>query len=390
MISLRCCFWLTFLFKLAAGLDEACSLNGSILEGTCVCEPAWTGSTCSKLNFKPALPESGYRHLSGNANHSSWGGGGWYDEQDKLWYMWVSEIAGGCGMAAWTSNSQTVRASSSDPLGLYIRESVQFPVWTHESIVTRGPEGEYVAFMSYNVPQTRPICTDCVGGSTSPNCTEPSASLVSDWDPTYMSWAPAGKVRDPTAWSTPVEILNKTPQMDTNFAAVIRPDGSLVGMWRDHQLTPGQKGKSTIHLATATDWKNASTYVATVDDVLFGDNGVVNPGGVEDPFLYVDVHGGYHALFHMLYPAHPYSSGGHAFSLDGHNWTWTGQAYDGNVTFQDGTQTEFQNGDRPHLLFDKTGRTPIALTTAAGTTWGAPGMDSDQTFTLLRPLHMAT
>jgi hypothetical protein len=87
-------------------------------------------------------------------------------------------LAGCSGMATWTSNSHTcvhrrfyrfrclgcmgrlldltcatiqllrrVRASSADPLGLYVREAVQFPVWTHESVVTRGPTGEWVAFM---------------------------------------------------------------------------------------------------------------------------------------------------------------------------------------------------------------------------------------------------
>lgn len=50
-------------------------------------------------------------------------------------------------------------------------------------------------------------------------------------------------------------------------------------------------------------------------DVLFEANGLVNPGGVEDPFLYVDAKGNFHALFHMLFPQHPYSSGGHAYSV---------------------------------------------------------------------------
>ena len=66
------------------------------------------------------------------------GGGGFYDNTSGLWLMWVSEMAGGCGMATWTSNSRTILASSPDPLGLYTREAVQFPVWTHESVVTRG------------------------------------------------------------------------------------------------------------------------------------------------------------------------------------------------------------------------------------------------------------
>ena len=48
-----------------------------------------------------------------------------------------------------------------------------------------------------------------------------------------------------------------------------------------------------------------------------------NPGGVEDPFVYFDKNGTFHALFHMLHPAHPYSSGGHAYSLDGTSHTHT-------------------------------------------------------------------
>ena len=54
--------------------------------------------------------------------------------------------------------------------------------------------------------------------------------------------------------------------MDTNMAAVILSNGSLVGMWRDHEPT----GKSVPHLVTATNWKDAKTYVYSRDDSLFG------------------------------------------------------------------------------------------------------------------------
>ena len=377
----------------ASATSEACSLNGfTSTDGKCVCQPAWEGANCSRLHFMPSKKESGYRQIfpaGRGQNRSSWGGGGWFDETTHRWFMWVSELADGCGMATWTTNSRTVRASSPDPLGEYTREAVQIPTWTHESTVTRGPGGEWVVFMSYAVPPKRPICHGCAQGSTNPNCSEPRAPLISDFDPTYMTWCPAGKVEDPTAWSTPVLILSDRPQMDTNFAAVINEDGSLVGMWRDHFRSSTLKGKSTIHLAHATDWKDNSTYTATQTDVLFGDAGLHNPGGVEDPFLWVDETGHFHALFHMLFPAHPYSAGGHAFSKNGLNWTWTGEAYDGNVTYTDGSHAAVANGDRPHLLFDKNGKTPVALTTAAGTGWGAPGMDTDQTYTLLRPLRQA-
>ena len=111
----------------------------------------------------------------------------------------------------------------------YQYEAPQFPVWTHESAVTRGPAGEYVAFMTYNVPQTRPVCHGCVGGSTNPNCTEPGSDSDSDTsvhrlglsnkDPTYMSWTPAGAAR--RKWTEPVLVSMASPQIDINFAAVI-------------------------------------------------------------------------------------------------------------------------------------------------------------------------
>ena len=70
-------------------------------------------------------------------------------------------------------------------------------------------------------------------------------------------------------------------------------------------------------------------------------------------------------------------------------WVVQGVAFDGNVTYVDGTSDKVCNGDRPKILFDRDGVTPVALTTAAGERkWSpTPGLDSDQTYTLLRPLY---
>ena len=152
--------------------------------------------------------------------------------------------------------------------------------------------------MSYNVPQTRQICTGCSGGLSNKTCKEPKqqqqqqqrrrqhathlGAKLSDWDPTYMSWAPADGARSTAAWSTPVLVGAPVPQMDSNFAAVIDDDSGLVGMWRDHhrnRSASGAKAKSTIHLVTAADWTDNSSYVFEHDDLLFG--GLPYPGGVE-------------------------------------------------------------------------------------------------------------
>ena len=190
-----------------------------------------------------------------------------------------------------------------------------------------------------------------------------------------MTWSatPRG-----TNWSTPVRVSMAQPQMDTNFAPVILPNGSLIGMWRDHH--PGGH-HSTPHLVTATHWKDPSTY-RWFTDQLFSDKDV--PGGIEDMFLWVDVRGNYHALFHVMYDCD--NCGGHAFSEDGMVWRWGGIAYTGQVEYDDGSSYTFPNCERPHLIMAPDGTTPIALTNGVKPGWG---LDGDQSFTLLRPLKLS-
>eukprot|EP00041_Stephanoeca_diplocostata_P029789 m.887075 g.887075 ORF g.887075 m.887075 type:complete len:401 (+) comp23634_c0_seq3:572-1774(+) len=356
--------------------DKSCSLNGICSKGTCVCDQGWKGSACATLDFAPAEKKTGYRqiNINGEGNLSSWGGAVLYDNTTDTFFMWATELAEHCGMHTWTTNSQTIRASSKDPQGFYTREAVQFPVWTHEVDVIRGNNGEYVAYMSYHVPSPYPFCKTCTDGSTDPNCKK-ALPLIEDSDPTYMSWTstPRGN------WSDPVLVMMAKPEMDINMAPVILPNGSLVGMWRNHN--PGGH-HSTPHPVLATDWKDPSTYTWT-EEQLFDDKDV--PGGIEDMFLWVDKRGKFHALFHVMYGCGEHNTcGGHAFSEDGRRWRWGGTAYTGLVNFTDGTSYDFPYVERPHLVFDKDGVTPVALTNGVKPGWGA---DGDQSFTLLRPLH---
>ena len=80
--------------------------------------------------------------------------------------------------------------------------------------------------------------------------------------PTYLSWAaaPGGP------WSAPMRLFaaqaNET-NADTNLAAAIRPDGSVVGIGR----TTGDPTGIVTHLVTAADWRDAGSYVGRWDEV---------------------------------------------------------------------------------------------------------------------------
>ena len=166
----------------------------------------------------------------------------------------------------------------------------------------------------------------------------------------------------------------------TPEALITRATWFCLNRGRDHHRDGiNTKAKSTIHLVTASDWKDNNTYAFENHDLLFSEKPY--PGGVEDPvrlflslplslgetsfvdnwaqtssliqsycgvmfavekFVYKDKRGNYHAIFHLLYNTRPADDvcanekflGGHAFSKkgDGIHWTFTGVAYDGNVS----------------------------------------------------------
>ena len=118
---------------------------------------------------------------------------------------------------------------------------------------------------------------------------------------------------------------------------------------------------------------------------------------VEDPALWVDRHGAFHAVFHAMdVPGQaglPHV-GGHAYSVDGAEWVYTGTAYGGAANYSDGSWQAFLRRERPHLLFAADGFTPVALSNGvqfaetAGARCDIGGVPStcDPIFTLVTPI----
>jgi hypothetical protein len=155
---------------------------------------------------------------------------------------------------------------------------------------------------------------------------------------------------------------------------------------------------SRVYLATATDWRNASSYVQHTEHELFPDLG---PAGTEDMFLYMDPRGRMHAVFHHMYGANTttawwlLAAGGHAYSPDGGlTWVYTGIAW-GNSTslgytakFTDGSTYHYTRLERPVLIAGADGE-PAFLVNAAqyGTGQSAKNADGgDAAYTLIQPI----
>ena len=274
-----------------------CSFNGECnsTSARCQCDAAWTGDRCQLLALEPTMREAGLRMVdsTSGANISSWGGATLIDSgSPPIYHMWASEMMEGCGIEAWRSNSRIVHATSSDGIR-FTRRGVVFPRFAHEPTVARAPTGEWVMWFTGDpegVPPP-PLCKQCVDGNTLANTSCATGYTING--PTYLSWAasPYGP------WSTPQRLFaaqaNDT-NLDTNLAASILANGSVVGIGR----TGGAPTGIIAHLVTATDWRDPTSYVGRWDEVLFPNTTVLPYAGVEDPYVWVDRKGIYHAIFH--------------------------------------------------------------------------------------------
>ena len=400
-------------FKVSQHLDDAslapppwsscttsadCAFNGECVKtrrdneqdpeatGQCRCFPGWIGPTCEVLDTLPSL--GGLRL----PNHtSSWGGSVAYDAVSNRYHMFASEIVNGCGLYDWTTNSRVIRATSASPYGSYMKEQVIVPVFAHDANVIRAPTGEWVLFVT---ARKGVVPKDCRQANRFETSTLPTSIGITEKEETppkdtYMLWAdqPQGP------WSSPVMVLNsteynsdfwnktnRTAKCDSNLNGIILNDNSLVGLWRKCE-TP--ELLTIPHLLTATDWKNASTYVPHYQQQLFPLAG----SGAEDPSNVwatkttdMKPHQiALHVLFHdeqatrcMLGACG--GTGRHAVALwdtSQHNsslatgaWRYsTWNAYDRNVAFGDGKVLRSDTRARPHVILDPSTQQPMALST---------------------------
>ena len=278
---------------------------------------------------------------------------------------------------SWADNSQVVYAVSDTPSGAYTRMGVAIENESHEPNVVRDPTtGEYVMFM----------CAETGGGGDNCNATR-SAQLDGQLGganfATFMTTA--SKPEGPWAKHHQLVIgLEDWHTRDANLAAVILENGSLVGLFR---ASPPGSGGSRIHLATAVKYSDPSTWTLHEAD-LFAPLASGEPFTAEDPFVYRDAKGRFHAIFHQFagcvdagatIPA----CGSHAYSADGKAWTYGGVAFNRTVQFTDGSSFDFNRRERPHLVFAKDGTTPLAL--SSGVTYDGVG----HAYTLVQPIAIA-
>ena len=273
--------------------------------GQCACTESWTGHNCQHLALLPVPKVAGYGWAP---NITSWGGSIYHNLTDpqSLYHLYVTEETDGKGLNSWVSNSQIIHAVSRSPLGPFVkRDVVSKPPTTNPQVLYDPASRTFLLFHIRGAGSFQLFVSQSVDGP---------------WTAQPFS---LGSCNNPTA--------------------AFHPNGTLYVMCHD-----GQFSLFSFHATPTTPaWKGARS--AAIPTLQVGKNKNV-PGNCEDPFLYFDRHGRFHAVAHCYtcywYPLpnrpgqpsrfYPPGKGscvpgssfcsGHGFSSSGEagSWTWIG------------------------------------------------------------------
>lgn len=343
--------------------------------GTCKCRAGWTGETCGLLDLDDMAPNAppayGQIPSASTTGVSTWGGSVIHDPNDPhVWHMFAAEMALGCGLNAWGRNSVIVHATSTDPMGPYVRQKELLPYFAHEPTIVQLPPSSGGGFVIYKIGCADGAitgsngtglvgpCTCCHNGTTNPKCNCPaptqsyervcqdvlhSHTLDGPWDRVNLSM-PDWDWRD----------LNLGLE---SMAPVVLDNGTVLTLTRSWG-TPAPYPNSAFWLVRGSAWNG--TY-AKVDPAVAAQPFL--PVTMEDSFMYRDEVGHFHALFHIWDPTEG-KVGAHAFSRDGLYWQLSPlRAYTTRVNATDGSAIVYGRRERPHLILDRN-RRPTHLISA--------------------------
>jgi len=270
---------------------------------------------------------------------SSWGGSVMQDD-DGVYHMFVAEMAEGFGLNSWGTNSIVAHAVSVTPEGPFERKKVIVDAFSHNPTINRAPDGTWVMWhIGCGTPNKYSKCESCSGGRTG-GCPRAHEQVGCTNDTTHV--LSARSLDGPwTALNASITNPNGNFNID-NPAPYFFDNGSV--------LLLGRGGSSkNCRSITAPSWQGPYTLGPLINV----------HASVEDPFLYRDTRGNFHALFH----GYSANSGYHSFSRDGLTWENALPAYNTTVNMSDGTWVTHGRRERPHLLFNAVGE-PAFLYTA--------------------------
>eukprot|EP00466_Bigelowiella_natans_P018467 jgi/Bigna1/143123/aug1.76_g17831 len=321
----------------------------------------WKDAKCQTLDFEPLDKDViGYNAIVTTESASA--GAAIVQGTGGVWHMWVTEIAKNCGYPSWKTNSMISYASSTSLAGPYAKKDDLFGPFASTPKAVKAPSGEYVLYISAFVdPLSQRVDANadtnvCDCSITHPNkrlyakmwtwCNETRTDVT---EATYMTWT-----------KTPSDLTSYSP-----FVRIYQPEDHLQTLHAMYSplILPERK-----YLISEYRWKcpknifrgEPSTYEFFGANI-FGTNFMSAKDGLEDPSLYRDPNGVFHAFIVNRIGGYSIL---HAYSTDFTTWTSTGTAYANSLAFTDNTQGVFPACVRPFAVMDMITGSLKAFTTA--------------------------
>eukprot|EP00045_Choanoeca_perplexa_P019377 m.309 g.309 ORF g.309 m.309 type:complete len:385 (-) comp391_c0_seq1:7-1161(-) len=355
-------FVLTLCLSVSALCNSSvqCSLNGDCSANSlCQCDDGWTGDSCDILNLAVGNSSYGY-HNTTHGNGASWGGRAIFDNSTQLWHLFAAEMALGCDLNHYGSNSQIIRAVSRDPWGPFTKVEVVIHAFAHNPTVQRLRDGRYL--LAYIGSPAQPV-----------NCSNTSTSATSATSDTARAKGSAqrGVLTSNTMFALASRIEGPWRQFPINFTNV---SGSTVLDCSQTNPSPVILDNGTVVLAiTAGFCHNHIEQVAIavapslagpfrllqLQPILKHPSLCLSNQQFEDPFLY-RTRRGWHLLLHGMCPTGVLNAK-YAYSEDLVSWHLADNPpYSYEVAFTDRSPIVYARMERPQLSLSEDG-TPLVL-----------------------------
>mgnify|MGYP006095911799 FL=1 len=272
---------------------------------------------------------------------------------------------------------------SSSPLGPFTKLADLVHPWAHNPQTIVSPDATskhgytYVVYaLGDGVPRSGPP-KNCTKNATS--AATLSASALAAQKGLRLVTPPTAHTRRRLGSSeeegdTHHEVTTKTKTITANFtlhwaeeaagpyhavnASILNwPTNWDYGANGNWNPSPFQHPNGSVYLMAHTSWRAFCGETIIRADHWRGPYTIVSSDqyanwhgsacGVEDPFLWMDKRGHWHALYHAMGHLGP---GGHAFSVDGYTWSNVTNAYGAKRPLVGGGSVNY-NAERPKLLF---------------------------------------